>query len=105
MDHDGSQTKPRLGTMILQLVSSGKEGSQKDVIMVDPVEAKRLASKQMEKIKAREKLKRRRQIEAINGAWAMIGLTAGLVIEGQTGKSILTQLADYLNAIIHVFVR
>ncbi|KHN34775.1 hypothetical protein glysoja_032951 [Glycine soja] len=58
----------------------------------DPVEAKRLAAKQMERIKAKEKFKRRRQIEAINGAWAMIGLTAGLVTEGQTGKSILTQV-------------
>lgn len=86
-------------------VSSGKDGSKNDVIMVDPVEAKRLAAKQMEKIKAREKLKRRRQIEAINGAWAMIGLTAGLVVEGKTGKVILMQLADYLSAIIHVFVR
>ncbi|XP_028791033.1 uncharacterized protein LOC114746926 [Neltuma alba] len=86
-------------------VSSGKDGSKNDVNMVDPVEAKRLAAKQMAQIKTREKLKRRRQIEAINGAWAMIGLTAGLVIEGQTGKSILMQLADYLSAIIHFFVR
>ena len=37
-------------------------------------------------------IQRRRQIEAINGAWAMIGLTAGLVIEGQTGKGILGQV-------------
>lgn len=37
-------------------------------------------------------LQRRSQIEAINGAWAMIGLTAGLVIEGQTGKGILAQV-------------
>ncbi|KAL2338585.1 hypothetical protein Fmac_013031 [Flemingia macrophylla] len=87
------------------LVASGKEGSKDDVVMVDPVEAKRLAAKQMERIKAKEKLKIRRQIEAINGAWAMIGLTAGLVIEGQTGKSILTQLQDYLGAIVRVFVR
>ncbi|RDX80866.1 hypothetical protein CR513_38521, partial [Mucuna pruriens] len=92
------------------LVASGKEGSKDDVVMVDPVEAKRLAAKQMEKIKAKEKLKRRRQIEAINGAWAMIGLTAGLVIEGQTGKSILTQvefgnLQDYMGAIVSFFVR
>ncbi|XP_027332901.1 uncharacterized protein LOC113847810 isoform X2 [Abrus precatorius] len=86
-------------------VSSGKEGSNKDVVMVDPVEAKRLAAKQMERIKAKEKIKKRRQIEAINGAWAMIGLTAGLVIEGQTGKSILTQLQDYFGAIISFFVR
>ncbi|XP_061347510.1 uncharacterized protein LOC133293014 [Gastrolobium bilobum] len=86
-------------------VSSGKAGSNNDVIMVDPVEAKRLAAKQMERIKAKEKLQRRRQIEAINGAWAMIGLTAGLVIEGQTGKSILTQLEDYFGAVINFFVR
>ncbi|XP_017408827.1 uncharacterized protein LOC108321555 isoform X2 [Vigna angularis] len=84
-----------------QAVASGKG----DTVMVDPVEAKRLAAKQMERIKAKEKLKRRRQIEAINGAWAMIGLTAGLVIEGQTGKSILTQLQDYLGAIVSFFVR
>ncbi|XP_057422292.1 uncharacterized protein LOC130716115 [Lotus japonicus] len=88
-----------------KVVSSGKAGSKNDVIMVDPVEAKQLAAKQMERIKAKEKLKRRRQIEAINGAWAMIGLTAGLVIEGQTGKNIMTQLQDYFDAIIHFFVR
>ncbi|XVE71749.1 hypothetical protein DITRI_Ditri10aG0176800 [Diplodiscus trichospermus] len=86
-------------------VSSGKGDRGNEVIMVDPLEAKRLAAKQMEKIKAKEKFKRRRQIEAINGAWAMIGLTAGLVIEGQTGKSILAQLAGYLSAIIHIFVQ
>ncbi|KAK7347667.1 hypothetical protein VNO80_22204 [Phaseolus coccineus] len=89
------------GQMVRVLVASGKG----DAVMVDPVEAKRLAAKQMERIKAKEKLKRRRQIEAINGAWAMIGLTAGLVIEGQTGKSILTQLQDYLGAIVGFFVR
>ena len=37
-------------------------------------------------------LQRRRQIEAINGTWAMLGLTAGLVVEGQTGNSILAQV-------------
>ncbi|KAB2027051.1 hypothetical protein E1A91_D05G007800v1 [Gossypium mustelinum] len=86
-------------------VSSGKGNSGKEVIMVDPLEAKRLAAKQMVQIKAKEKAKRRRQIEAINGAWAMIGLTAGLVIEAQTGKGILEQLAGYLWAIVHIFVR
>ncbi|KAE8713987.1 cytochrome P450 [Hibiscus syriacus] len=86
-------------------VYSGKRDPGNEVPMVDPLEAKRLAAKQMEQIKAKEKIKRRRQIEAINGAWAMIGLTAGLVIEGQTGKSILEQLAGYLLAIIHIFVR
>ncbi|KAL5213014.1 hypothetical protein ABZP36_023861 [Zizania latifolia] len=71
--------------------------------MVDPVEAKRLAAQQMQEIRAREKLKRRRQAEAINGALAMIGLTAGLVIEGQTGKGILAQLAGYLAALSSLF--
>ena len=71
--------------------------------MVDPLEAKRLASKQMEEIKGREKQQRRREIEAINGAWAIIGLMIGLVIEAQTGKGILAQLAGYWSAVVHLF--
>ncbi|KAF3433591.1 hypothetical protein FNV43_RR24693 [Rhamnella rubrinervis] len=39
-------------------------------------------------------VKRQRQIEAINGAWAIIGLTTGLVIESQTGKGILAQIVS-----------
>ncbi|KAK6151483.1 hypothetical protein DH2020_014118 [Rehmannia glutinosa] len=85
--------------------SSGKGKSKKEVIMVDPLEAKRLAAKQMELLKAKEKFKRQRQIEAINGAWAMIGITAGLVIEGHTGNSIPAQLAGYWDALIGFFVR
>eukprot|EP00268_Persea_americana_P048535 TRINITY_DN5137_c0_g1_i4.p1 TRINITY_DN5137_c0_g1~~TRINITY_DN5137_c0_g1_i4.p1 ORF type:complete len:120 (+),score=20.43 TRINITY_DN5137_c0_g1_i4:281-640(+) len=85
--------------------SPGKRNSKAEVVMVDPLEAKRLAAKQMQEIRAKEKLKRQRQIEAINGAWAMIGLTAGLVIEGQTGNGILTQVFGYLKAIIGVFWR
>ena len=60
--------------------------------MVDPLEAKRLAAKQMEEIKGRERQQRRREIESINGAWAIIGLTIGLIIEAQTGKGILAQV-------------
>ncbi|KAK4431928.1 hypothetical protein Salat_0954900 [Sesamum alatum] len=86
-------------------VSPDKRKSNKEVIMVDPVEAKRLAAKQMEQIKAKEKFKKQRQIEAINGAWAMIGLTAGLVVEGHTGNSILAQLAGYWTALVDFFVR
>ncbi|CAA2945570.1 uncharacterized protein LOC111391442 [Olea europaea subsp. europaea] len=86
-------------------VSPDRRNSNKEVIMVDPLEAKRLAAKQMEKIKAKDKFKKRRQIEAINGAWAMIGLTAGLVIEGHTGNTILAQLAGYWTAFIGFFVR
>ncbi|KAL9224132.1 hypothetical protein vseg_000200 [Gypsophila vaccaria] len=85
-------------------VSPGKRRSSKEVNMVDPVEAKKLAAKQMEEIKAKEKFERRRQIEAINGAWAMIGLTIGLVIEGHTGKGILGQLSGYWQAISGLFL-
>ncbi|CAL9106173.1 unnamed protein product [Musa textilis] len=79
--------------------SQGKGSSSGEIIMVDPIEAKQLAAKQMQEIQAKEKLKRRRQAEAINGTLAMIGLTAGLIVEGQTGKGILGQLAGYWDAI------
>ncbi|KAL8206340.1 hypothetical protein R6Q57_009891 [Mikania cordata] len=85
------------------IIASGK--ANKEVIMVDPVEAKRLAAKQMENIKRKQAFKRRRQIEAINGAWAMLGLTAGLVVEGQTGNGILAQLAGYWASVVNFFVR
>jgi hypothetical protein len=38
-------------------VSSGKVGFNKEVIMVDPLEAKRLAAKQMQEIEAKENFK------------------------------------------------
>ncbi|CAN6922966.1 unnamed protein product [Brassica oleracea] len=81
----------------------GRVKAKKEVIMVDPLEAKRLASKQMEEIKGKERQQRRREIEAINGAWAIIGLLIGLVIEAQTGKGILAQLAGYWSAVMHLF--
>lgn len=49
-------------------------------------------------------LQKRRQIEAINGAWAVIGLTAGLVIEGHTGKSILDQVSSYKDCFRYKFL-
>uniref|UniRef100_A0A1J3GJF3 Uncharacterized protein n=1 Tax=Noccaea caerulescens TaxID=107243 RepID=A0A1J3GJF3_NOCCA len=82
----------------------GKAKVKKEVYMVDPIEAKRLAGKQMEEIKGRERQQRRREIEAINGAWAIIGLLIGLVIEAQTGKGILAQLAGYWAAILNLFI-
>ncbi|XP_057968442.1 uncharacterized protein LOC131157973 isoform X3 [Malania oleifera] len=85
-------------------VSPGKVNSKNEVIMVDPLEAKRLAAKQLQEIKAKEKIKRQRQAEAINGAWAIIGLTAGLVVEAHTGKSILAQLAGYWSSIFSFIV-
>jgi len=48
-------------------------------------------------------LQKRRQAEAINGALAVIGLTAALVLEGRTGKGILGQLAGYLAALSSLF--
>lgn len=42
---------------VLLQVSSKKRDSSNEVIMVDPLEAKRLAAKQMEEIKAKEKYK------------------------------------------------
>ncbi|KAG6495919.1 uncharacterized protein LOC121992574 [Zingiber officinale] len=97
--------KQRLLAFVNANTSQGKGSFDDPVIMVDPVEAKRLAAKQMQEIKAKEKLKRRRQAEAINGTLAMIGLTAGLVIEGQTGKGLLGQLAGYLAAFISLFIQ
>ncbi|XP_043710242.1 uncharacterized protein LOC122659165 [Telopea speciosissima] len=81
------------------------KGIPKEVIMVDPLEAKRLAAKEMQVIQAAERLRRQRQIEAVNGAWAMIGLTAGLVIEGHTGNGFLAQLIGYWRALFGFFVR
>ncbi|XP_042495890.1 uncharacterized protein LOC122074959 [Macadamia integrifolia] len=85
--------------------SSGKRSFNNEVIMVDPLEAKRLAAKEMQVIQEKERRRRQRQIEAINGAWAMIGLTAGLVIEGQTGNGFLAQLAGYWRLFISFFVQ
>ncbi|KAK0572461.1 hypothetical protein LWI29_031781 [Acer saccharum] len=109
-NQDGCRVSSRTNNQAFQImatsnVSPGENKSSKEVIMVDPLEAKRLAAKQFQDIKAKEKFKRRRQIEAINGAWAMIGLTAGLVIEGQTGKSILAQMAGYFSAITAFFMQ
>ncbi|XP_031285102.1 uncharacterized protein LOC116143786 [Pistacia vera] len=108
-DQDASLTSSRTRSqefLVLANPNVSKWGKSfiKEIIMVDPLEAKQLAAKQMEQIKVKEKFKRRRQIEAINGAWAMIGLTAGLVIEGHTGKNFLAQLAGYLSAIVSFFV-
>jgi hypothetical protein len=35
---------------------------------------------------------RQKEIKAINGGWAVLGLTPGLIIDGYTGKSILIQV-------------
>ncbi|KAG5243680.1 cytochrome P450 [Salix suchowensis] len=108
-DQDGSSVTKRIKMQTFRILAnpnvSGNSNPLKEIIMVDPLEAKQLAAKQMKEIQKKERLMKRRQIEAINGAWAMIGLTAGLVIEGHTGKSILEQLAGYWSAIAHFFGR
>ncbi|CAK9868253.1 unnamed protein product [Sphagnum jensenii] len=71
----------------------------KEVIMVDPLEAKRLAAEEWKLLQVRAALQRQQQIEAINGGWAVLGLTAAIVIEGYTGKGILEQVAGYLDSI------
>eukprot|EP00850_Spirogloea_muscicola_P023506 SM000362S13793 [mRNA] locus=s362:48572:49636:- [translate_table: standard] len=40
---------------------------------------------------------RLREIEAVNGGWAMLGLTSGIVVEGVAGQGILAQWATYLD--------
>lgn len=85
---------------MLQKVSSS---AVKEVVMVDPIEAKRLAAEQMKQLQAKAKFKRQRSIEAINGGWAMLGLTACIVIEGYTGKTILAQVAGYLHVLADIF--
>ncbi|KAI5075440.1 hypothetical protein GOP47_0009516 [Adiantum capillus-veneris] len=75
----------------------------KKVMMVDPIEAKRLAVEQMKQLEAKAKFKRQRSIEATNGGWAMLGITGCLIIEGYTGKPILTQVAGYLHVLADIF--
>lgn len=48
-------------------------------------------------------VQRQRRIEAVNGAWAMIGLTAGLVTEAQTGDSIPAQVS-LINLYIYIYI-
>ncbi|KAL6532790.1 hypothetical protein OROGR_013750 [Orobanche gracilis] len=88
--------------------SYDKARSKKEVVMVEPLEAKRLAAKEMEQIQAKENLKgceKRRKTEAISVTLAMIGLTAGLLIDGHTGNTILAQLAGYWAVFLGFFMR
>lgn len=87
--------RPRFQVLVQKVVSSGP----KEIVMVDPIEAKRLAAEQMKQLQAKAEFKRQRTIEAINGGWAMLGLTVGIVIEGYTGKTILSQVAGYLHVL------
>jgi hypothetical protein len=46
-----------LGFFQMNQAPQGKRSSGENVVMVDPLEAKRLAAKQMQEIRAKEKLK------------------------------------------------
>jgi hypothetical protein len=70
----------------------GSRKQTKEVIMVDPLEAKRLAAEEWKLLQARAVLQRQQQIEAINGGWAVLGLTIAIIIEGYTGNSIPEQV-------------
>ena len=37
-------------------------------------------------------VQKQREVEAINGAFAALGLTAGVIVEGASGKGILEQV-------------
>eukprot|EP00249_Psilotum_nudum_P013605 c24419_g1_i1 orf=500-982(-) len=80
--------------------STGGLSGPKLVVMVDPLEAKRLAAEQMKQLQEQAKFKRRCKIEAINGGWAMFGLCIGIMIEGYTGKGIILQVAGYLDSLV-----
>ncbi|KMZ62845.1 hypothetical protein ZOSMA_43G00260 [Zostera marina] len=85
---------------LIRATASGSKSKRKQinnngVLMVNPLEAKQMAVKQMQEIQAKERSNKLRRIEAINGAWAVIGLMVGLVIESRTGNSIPQQLTGY----------
>jgi len=39
-------------------------------------------------------MQKQQRIEAINGGWAVLGLTIGIILEGYTGKGFLAQVSD-----------
>lgn len=71
----------------------------KQVLMVDPIVAKRMAAQDMEARLQAQRMQRQRDIEAANGGWAVLGLTAGLIAEGRSGQGILEQIAGYLDSV------
>ena len=38
-------------------------------------------------------VQKQREVEAINGAFAVLGLTAGVIVEGANGKGIIEQVS------------
>lgn len=73
-----------------------KRGPTKNITLVDPLVAKRLALDELKEIRAKEQKKRWREVEAVNGAWAILGLTSALIGEGVFGTGILGQVSNYL---------
>ncbi|GJP72001.1 hypothetical protein CLOP_g2778 [Closterium sp. NIES-67] len=79
--------------------AGGAPRGAKQVVLVDPVEAKRLAQEDLKRRAKAASKQKWREIEAINGAWAVIGIFAALVGEGFTQTGILGQLAIYLELV------
>ncbi|KAG0580886.1 hypothetical protein KC19_4G207700 [Ceratodon purpureus] len=76
----------------------GSRSAPKETLMVDPLEAKRLAAVEWKLLQERVVFQNQQRIEAINGGWAVLGLTIGIILEGHTGKGILAQVAGYLDS-------
>ncbi|XP_024390199.1 uncharacterized protein [Physcomitrium patens] len=77
----------------------GSKLPPKKPVMVDPLEAKRLAALEWKQLQERVAFQKQQKIEAINGGWAVLGLMIGIVLEGNTGKGILAQVAGYLDSL------
>jgi len=77
----------------------GSKEPPKVTLMVDPLEAKRLAAEEWTLLQERAAFQKKKRIEAINGGWAVLGLTIGIIVEGYTGKGILSQVAGYIDSL------
>eukprot|EP00897_Mesotaenium_endlicherianum_P004550 jgi/Mesen1/4122/ME000218S03239 len=74
-----------------------KKAEVRQVALVDPLIAKKMAEDDVKRRKVAAGRQRLREIEAINGGWAAVGLCAGIVREGLTGQGIILQIAGYLD--------
>lgn len=85
--------------LVVAAVSGEPSGSRppREIRLVDPSTAKVMADEDMVRRKQAAWVQRLRNIEAINGAWAVLGITAALIGEGLTGEGPLGQIAIYLN--------
>eukprot|EP00271_Cylindrocystis_brebissonii_P020363 TRINITY_DN6706_c0_g1_i1.p1 TRINITY_DN6706_c0_g1~~TRINITY_DN6706_c0_g1_i1.p1 ORF type:complete len:180 (-),score=22.05 TRINITY_DN6706_c0_g1_i1:609-1148(-) len=75
----------------------------KEVVLVDPLVAKRIAEEDFVRRQKDAAKQRQREVEAINGGWAAVGLVGGFVVESITGQGILAQVASYLDGVATFF--